>query len=110
MWAIKNANFELSDAGTERKLQIVELEEIRKEAYESSKIYKEKTKAFHDRHIVRKQLFEGQLVWLFNSHLKIFPRKLRSKWSGPFMVTNMANHGAIEIKDTKGGEPFKVNG
>nr|KAJ0206788.1 hypothetical protein LSAT_V11C500251450 [Lactuca sativa] len=110
MLAIKNANFELSDAGTERKLQLVELEEIRKEAYESSKIYKEKTKAFNDRHIVQKQLFEGQLVWLFNSHLKIFPRKLRSKWSGPFVVTNVADHGAIEIKDTKGGESFKVNG
>lgn len=110
MWAIKKANFELSDAGTERKLQLVELEEIRKEAYESSRIYKEKTKEFHDRHIVRKQFVEGQMVWLFNSRLKLFPGKLRSKWSGPYVVTNVANHGAIEIKDTKGGEPFKVNG
>jgi len=110
MWAIKNVNLELSDAGTERKLQLVELEEIRKEAYESSRIYKEKTKEFHDRHIVRKQFIVGQLVWLFNSRLKLFPGKLKSKWSGPFVITNVSSHGAIEIKDPKGGDPFKVNG
>ncbi|KAL4553948.1 hypothetical protein LXL04_039936 [Taraxacum kok-saghyz] len=33
-----------------------------------------------------------------------------SKWSGPYVITNVTNHGAIEIKDTKGGDPFKVNG
>lgn len=26
------------------------------------------------------------------------------------MVTNVDDHGAIEIKDTKGDEPFKLNG
>ncbi|CAA7397840.1 unnamed protein product [Spirodela intermedia] len=37
-------------------LQLNELEELRNEAYESSKIYKAKTKAFHDKHIVRRQI------------------------------------------------------
>ncbi|KAI3749744.1 hypothetical protein L2E82_20360 [Cichorium intybus] len=110
MWAIKNANINLTDAGEERKFQLSELEEIRKEAYESSKIYKEKTKDFHDRHIVRKQFHKGQLVWLFDSRLKLFPGKLKSKWTVPYVITDVALHGAIEIKPEKGGEPFKVNG
>ena len=110
MWVIKNSNIELSDAGIEIKLQLVELEEIRREAYKISRIYKEKTKAFHDQHIVRKQFVKGKLVWLFKFRLKLFPGKPRNKWSGPFVVTNVADHGAIEIKDTKDGEPFKVNG
>ena len=35
-------------------LQLNELEEFRNEAYENAKIYKEKTKAWHDKHIARK--------------------------------------------------------
>ncbi|CAA7409297.1 unnamed protein product [Spirodela intermedia] len=37
-----------------------ELEELRNEAYTSSKIYKEKMKAYHDKHITRKNFIEGQ--------------------------------------------------
>lgn len=58
MWTIKNDNFELSGASTKRKLQVVKLEEIKRGDYESSRIYKEKTMGFHNRHIVRKQCFE----------------------------------------------------
>lgn len=46
----KNANIELSDADMERKLQVVELEEIRREAYKSLRIYKEKTRAYDRLH------------------------------------------------------------
>ena len=42
--------------GEKRILQLSELEEFRNEAYENAKIYKEKTKAWHDKHIVRKSL------------------------------------------------------
>ena len=48
-WAIKMYNFNLDAAGLNRKLQLNELAEIRNEAYESSKIYKERMKFFHDR-------------------------------------------------------------
>nr|GEX11879.1 hypothetical protein [Tanacetum cinerariifolium] len=74
------------------------------------KIYKEKTKAFHDRHITKKSFLVGQKVWLFNARLKLFSGKLRSKWTGPHVVTQLSPHGAIEIKNMAGGEPFKVNG
>ena len=49
--------------------------------------YKEKMKAWHDKHIVRKEFEAGQRVLLFNSRLKLFPGKLKSQWSGPFTVT-----------------------
>nr|GEV93516.1 DNA-directed DNA polymerase [Tanacetum cinerariifolium] len=74
-WAIKQVNLDLDKAGNSRKLQLSELDEIRRNAYESSRIYKEKTKAFHDRHITKKSFLVGQKVWLFNAILKLFPRK-----------------------------------
>ena len=42
---------DVDKAGIHRKLQLNELEEIRNEAYENARIYKEKTKAFHDKMI-----------------------------------------------------------
>ena len=41
----------MDEAGKQRKLDLQEIEEIRNEAYENSRIYKEKTKAFHDKMI-----------------------------------------------------------
>ncbi|GKA54028.1 putative nucleotidyltransferase, ribonuclease H [Tanacetum coccineum] len=109
-WAIKQVNMDLNNAGNSRKLQLSELDEIRRDAYESSRIYKEKTKAFHDRYITNKSFLVGQKVCLFNDRLKLFQEKLRSKWTGPYVVTQVSPHGAIKIKNMVGGEPFKVNG
>ena len=40
----------------------------------------------------------------------MFPRKLRSRWTGRFIVKNVFSHGAIEIENPKNGNIFKVNG
>ncbi|CAN6577156.1 unnamed protein product [Malus baccata var. baccata] len=109
-WAIKTYNMDMSVAGKQRKLQLNELDEIRNDAYESSRIYKEKSKAFHDKMILRKNFVIGQKVLLFNSRLRLFPGKLRSRWVGPFVVTNIFPYGAVEIRSTKTGNVFKVNG
>ncbi|XP_024990534.1 uncharacterized protein LOC112524818 [Cynara cardunculus var. scolymus] len=100
----------LDDAGVQRKLQLQELEEIRNDAYESSKIYKERTKAFHDKLISRKEFVVGQKVLLFHSRLKLFPGKLRLRWVGPFLVVKVYSHGAVDIESPKTGKSFKVNG
>ncbi|XP_026458706.1 uncharacterized protein LOC113359255 [Papaver somniferum] len=50
-WVIKKCDMEYDDAGKQRKLQINELEDIRNDAYESARIYKDKTKLFHDKMI-----------------------------------------------------------
>ena len=100
----------MSQAGSQRKLQLQELEEIRLEAYENSRIYKEKTKAMHDKLIVRKEFQVGQKVLLYNSRLKLMPGKLRSRWTGPFIVTHVFPFGAVEIKDESNAKKFTVNG
>ncbi|TQD74247.1 hypothetical protein C1H46_040222 [Malus baccata] len=109
-WAVKTFNMDLAAAGLRRKLQLCELDEIRNEAYENARIYKEKTKAFHDKMIRAKTFAIGQKVLLFNSRLRLFPGKLRSKWVGPFIVTNVFPHGAVQIKSLRTQQEFKVNG
>ena len=109
-WAIKQFNMDLTQAGAHRALQINELEELRNEAYENSKIYKAKTKAFHDKHIFRKSFQPDQKVWLFNSRLHLFPGKLKSRWEGPYIVLKVFDHGAVKILDPKNGQTFMVNG
>ena len=81
MWAIKQLNFDLDLAGEHRKLQLNELEEIRNEAYENARIYKEKTKVFHDKAILRKSFTPSQKVLLYDSRMYLFPDKLRSRWT-----------------------------
>ncbi len=49
----------MNEAGEHGMLQLQELEEIWNDAYENSKIYKEKTKAFHNKMILRKQFKVG---------------------------------------------------
>ncbi|XP_030505278.2 uncharacterized protein LOC115720263 [Cannabis sativa] len=108
-WAMKTLNMDLKAAGQKRLLQLNELEEFRNEAYENAKIYKERTKRWHDRSLVRKEFQPGQQVLLFNSRLKLFPGTLKSRWSGPFTVVKVFPYGAVELKD-EGPNTFKVNG
>ncbi|GJT22089.1 reverse transcriptase domain-containing protein [Tanacetum coccineum] len=88
-WALKHANFDLKTAGDHRKLQLNELSELRDQAYENSLIYKEKTKKLHDSKIKNRIFNVGDQVLLFNSRLKIFSGKLKSRWSGPFTITEV---------------------
>ncbi|CAN6566334.1 unnamed protein product [Malus baccata var. baccata] len=73
LWAIKKFNMNLEEAGSQRRLQLNELDEIRHEAYDNASIYKQKTKAFHDNMIRGKSFSIGQKVLLFNSRLRLFP-------------------------------------
>ncbi len=96
-WAIQILNFNLKAAGEKRLLQLNELEKIRQDAYENAKIFKDKIKRWHDRHIARKEIKEGDPILLFNSRLKLFPEKLKSRCSGPFKLTQVFPHGAVEV-------------
>ncbi|XP_022893972.1 uncharacterized protein LOC111408446 [Olea europaea var. sylvestris] len=79
------------------------------EAYENSKLIKERTKKWHDLCIQRKEFEVGQKVLSYNSRLKIFPGKLRSRWSGPYTVTKVMPYGAIQVShETKG--TFTISG
>jgi len=108
-WAIKTLNFNLKVAGEKLLLQLCELDELRLEAYESSRIYKERVKKWHDNHLIKKRFEEGDMVLLFNSKLKLLPGKLRSWWLGPFQVANVLPNGALEVWSESTGT-FTVNG
>jgi len=98
-WAIRTLNYDLSAAGEQRKLNLNELEEIRRKAYENARLSKERAKIFHDRQINRKDFSPGQKVLLYDFRLHLLPGKLRSRWTGPFVVVRVFPHGAVEIKD-----------
>ncbi|GJS10316.1 reverse transcriptase domain-containing protein [Tanacetum coccineum] len=79
-WALKHANFDLKTAGDHRKLQLNEL-----------------------------RIFNvGDQVLLFNSRLKIFSGKLKSRWSGPFTITEVYPYGTAKLSHADGSN-FKVN-
>jgi hypothetical protein len=109
-WAIKQLNFDLTRAGSQRKLKLNELEELRNNAYDCARMYKARMKKVHDQNILMRFFEPGQKVLLYNSRLHLFPGKLRSRWTGPFIVRSVSSYGAIEIEDPKNGSAFKVNG
>nr|GFA95187.1 reverse transcriptase domain-containing protein [Tanacetum cinerariifolium] len=107
-WALKRANFNLKTAGDHRKVQINKFNELRDQAYENSLIYKEKTKRLHDSKIKDHVFNIGDRVLLFNSRLKIFSGKLKSRWSGPFTISQVYPYGTVELSQPDGPN-FKVN-
>ncbi|XP_015944545.1 uncharacterized protein LOC107469681 [Arachis duranensis] len=94
-WAIKMLNFDNQAAGKRRLLQLNKLEEFRTQAYDNVKIYKEKAKRWHDQKLTRREFVEGQKVLLYNSRLKFFPGKLKSRWSGPFTILKVSLYGHV---------------
>ncbi|XP_049381233.1 uncharacterized protein LOC125845742 [Solanum stenotomum] len=94
MWALKKLNLDWGAASSQRLMDMNELDEFLLKAYEISALYKEKMKNYHDQKIEK---------------LRLFPSKLKSKWAGPFRVTQVFPHGAVELEN-KEGTRFKVNG
>nr|GEZ23687.1 reverse transcriptase domain-containing protein [Tanacetum cinerariifolium] len=108
-WALKHANFDLKTTSDHRKVQINELNELRDQAYGNSLIYKEKIKRLHDLKIKDRVFNIGDRVLLFNTQLKIFSGKLKSRWSGPFTISQVYPYGTVDLSQPD--EPnFKVNG
>nr|GFA94090.1 reverse transcriptase domain-containing protein [Tanacetum cinerariifolium] len=108
-WALKQANFDLTVSGDHRKIQLNELNEIRDHAYENSLIYKEQTKKIYDSKIKNRVFNVGDRVFLFNSRLKIFSGKLKTRWSGPFTIVKVLTYGTVELSQANGSN-FKVDG
>nr|GEV49778.1 reverse transcriptase domain-containing protein [Tanacetum cinerariifolium] len=107
-WALKHANFDLKTMGDRQKLQLNELNKLRDQAYENSLIYKERTKKLHGDKIKNRIFNVGDQVLLFNSRLKIFSGKLKSRWSGPFIISEIYPYGTAKLIHPDGCN-FKVN-
>nr|GFA25589.1 DNA-directed DNA polymerase [Tanacetum cinerariifolium] len=107
-WALKHANFDLKTAGDHRKLHLNELNELRDQAYENSFIYKERTKKLHDDKIKNRIFNVGDQELLFNSRLKIFSGKLKSRWSDPFTIFEIYPYETAKLIHPDGCN-FRVN-
>ena len=109
MWIIKKMNCDFKAAKEKRLLQMNELKELRNEVYDNARIYKDKTKKWHDQKIPRKEFRVGELVLLYNYKLKLFPGKLKSRWSSPYTIVEVTPFGAVTLRTNSRNE-FKVNG
>ncbi|XP_075079869.1 uncharacterized protein LOC142165149 [Nicotiana tabacum] len=95
IWALKKLNLDWAKAENLRMTQLNEMEEFHLHAYESEAMYKERLKFVHNKKILKREFKSGDLVLLFKSRLKLFPGKLKSKWSGPFKVVSVSSYCAI---------------
>ncbi|GJR07637.1 hypothetical protein Tco_0790289 [Tanacetum coccineum] len=91
-------------------MELNELIELKDRAYKNTRIYKERTKRWHDSRLRGDKNFKvGDKVLLFNSRFKIHPGKLKSRWYVPNVIKTVYQYGTIKIVD-RNGINFKVNG
>jgi hypothetical protein len=107
---VKELNREFKLAGKKRLLDLSSLDEWRSEAYENARLFKEKVKKWHDQIILKREFHVGEKVILYRSHLRLFARKLLSKWEGPFVIEEVYLSGAIKIASLKDDTTQVVNG
>ncbi|XP_051135437.1 uncharacterized protein LOC127254388 [Andrographis paniculata] len=98
-WAIKYLNFDLLPAQEKRAKRLHDLTEFRYLAYESAKLYKEMMKFYHDRKWKKKEFTVGSKVLLYDTRLHLFPGKLKSRWTGPYIVRQVLPNGATRINN-----------
>ena len=109
MWTIKKLKIDWNEAAEQRLNGINELDDFLLKAYEILALYKEKINKYHDQKIERRDFVVGDLVVLLNSWLCFFPGKFKSKWTGPFVITQVFPNGVVELENNEGVKN-KVNG
>ena len=109
-WEIKKLNMDLSRAELKRFLDLNELEEIQNDAYLNSKTAKEISKKWPDQLITCKNFNKGDQVLLYDSKLHLFPSKLKSRWTGPFIVQEAHPNGSVDLLRPNDNRVTKVNG
>nr|XP_016451009.1 PREDICTED: uncharacterized protein LOC107775753 [Nicotiana tabacum] len=110
LWALRQLNLDMEISGTRRVTKLHEHDEFRYHAFESTRLYKERMKMMHGKNILERNFKPGDVVLLYNSRLKLFPGKLKLRWSGPFRVIEMHHVGVVKIASKDGFRKFKVNG
>ena len=99
---------DLSRVGLKRFLDLNELEEIRNDAYLNLKIAKERSKKWHDQMIISKNFNKGDQFLLYDSKLHLFPGKLKSRWTGPFIVQQAHPNGSVDLLNSNDNRLIKA--
>jgi hypothetical protein len=97
MEVVKPLETSPSHPSAKRKQQLNELEELRHKADENTKLHKGRTKIDHDKNHAKKEFHVGQKVWTYKSRLRLLPGKLKYRWFGPCVVTNVFPNGVLEV-------------
>ncbi|XP_019223528.1 PREDICTED: uncharacterized protein LOC109205285 [Nicotiana attenuata] len=108
-WALRQLNLDIEAVGTSRVTELNELDEFRYQPFESTRLYKERMKMIHDKNILERSFKPGDTVLLYNSRLRLFSGKLKSRWSGLFRVVEIHPTGAVEIATENDSRTFRVN-
>lgn len=95
----------------QRLFDLNKLEEDRTIAIYHQVVQKQQQKAWHDRHLKKKDISMGDTVLLYDNEIKGKPKKLHMAWLGPYLVTEIHTNGSVRLT-TLQGRPFKkvVNG
>ena len=70
--------------------------------------HKENMKKETEQKNAKQEFMVGDLVLVDSSGSRYLPGKLKSKWTGPYLITQVFPHGAVELK-AKEGVQFKRN-
>ena len=70
--------------------------------------HKEKMKKETEQRNAKQEFMVGNLVLVESSGVPCLPGKLKSKWTGPYLITLVFPHGAVDLK-AKQGVQFKRN-
>ncbi|GJY58297.1 reverse transcriptase domain-containing protein [Tanacetum coccineum] len=103
-WALKNCNPDLIAAGEKQMFQLHELDELRHQAYENSRLYKARTKVWHDRKLrMRKEFKHGNKVKLMLQVPALastpFSAKLLKYLSEEVKVERRSSHSADVVME-----------
>ena len=60
--------------------------------------------------ITGKNFSEGDQVLQYDSKLHLFSGKLKSRWTGPFIVQQAYPNGSVDLLDPNDDRVIKVNG
>ena len=60
--------------------------------------------------ITGKNFNEGDQVLLYDSKLHLFPGKLKSRWTGPFIFQRAYPNGSVDLHNPNDDRVIKVHG
>ena len=70
--------------------------------------HKENMKNENEQKSEKQEFMVGELVLVDSSGVPCLPGKLKSKWTSPYLITQVFPHGAVELKANEEVR-FKVN-